>query len=128
MEDAIITSAIDVMLPVIESSQIIAGAYAKACGRNTLTACDLRYAMRYSVINVTGRGVGSLFPDIYTDSDSDEDDIETVDEDDEPFTRYSGDDKLMNDINEAHDSWDTWVPCTPAEILLKSSVNKVHDL
>lgn len=128
MEEQIIQASIDVLLPVMESAQVLAGEYCKACNRKTVTGEDLQYTMRYAAMNITGKQTGTLFPEIYEqESDSDEDcEFEVVDEDDEPFTRYSGDDQLMNDINKAYDSWDLWVPNSPAEQLLKSSINKVH--
>ena len=128
--DDFIQSSIDIMLPVMESSQVLAGEYCKACGRKTLTGQDLNYAMKYAAMNVTGKQVGTLFPEIYEqeETDSDDEEIETVDEEDEPFTRYSGDNELMNNINNAYDSWASWEPQTPAERMLKSSIDKVHDL
>ena len=128
MEEQIIQASIDVILPVMESAQVLAGEYCKACNRKTVTGEDLKYTMRYAAMNITGRQTGTLFPEIYDqESDSDEEcDFEVVDEDDEPFTRYSGDNQLMNDINRSHDTWDSWVPRSPAEQLLKSSINKVH--
>lgn len=128
MENQIIQASLDVLLPVMESAQVLAGEYCNACNRKTVTGEDLKYTMRYAAMNITGRQTGSLFPEIYEqESDSDEEcDFEVVDEDDEPFTRYSGDSQLMNDINNAHDIWDSWVPNSPAETLLKSSINKVH--
>jgi hypothetical protein len=130
MDDQIVDASVDILLPVIECSHILAGEYAKACGRGTLTSMDLKYAMMYAARNVTGHQIGTLFPEIYDDESdsSDEDEIETVDEDDEPFTRYEGDTQLMNDINSAHDTWDEWEPASTAESILKSSINKVHDL
>jgi hypothetical protein len=128
MENQIIQASLDVLLPVMESAQVLAGEYCNACNRKTVTGEDLKYTMRYAAMNITGRQTGSLFPEIYEqESDSDEEcDFEVVDEDDEPFTRYSGDSQLMNDINNSHDTWDSWVPNSPAEMLLKSSINKVH--
>ena len=131
MEDQIIKTSMDILLPVIESSHILAAEYAKACGRGTLTSGDLQYAMQYAARNVTGRQIGTLFPEVYQsdgDSDSDEEDIETVDEEDEPFTRYAGDNELMNDINTSHDTWEDWIPLSTAERFLKTSIDKVHDL
>lgn len=125
MEEQIIQASIDILLPVMESAQVLAGEYCKACDRKTVTGEDLKYTMRYAAMNITGRQTGTLFPEIYGDSDEDCE-IEVVDEDDEPFTRYSGDDQLMNDINRAHDTWVSWVPNSPAEQLLKSSIDKVH--
>ena len=128
--DEFIQSYIDIMLPVMESSLVLAGEYCKACGRKTLTGQDEIYAMKYAAMNVTGKQVGTLFPEIYEqeETDSDDEEIETVDEEDEPFTRYSGDNELMNSINSAYDSWASWEPQTPAERMLKSSIDKVHDL
>jgi hypothetical protein len=127
--DEFIQSSIDILLPVMESAVTLGAEYCKACGRTTLTAEDQKYSMRYAAMHVTGKQIGTLFPEIYDEeSDSDEDDIETVDEEDEPFTRYSGGNELMNKVNEAHDSWDSWTPISPAEILLKTSIDKVHDL
>jgi hypothetical protein len=128
MEEQIIQASIDVLLPVMESAQVLAGEYCKACNRKTVTGEDLKYTMRYAAMNITGKQTGTLFPEIYEqESDSDEEcDFEVVDEDDEPFTRYSGDDQLMIDINRAHDMWNSWVPSSPAEQLLKSSIDKVH--
>jgi len=125
MEEQIIQASIDILLPVMESAQVLAGEYCKACNRKTVTGEDLKYTMRYAAMNITGKQIGTLFPEIYDDSDEDCE-IEVVDEDDEPFTRYSGDDQLMTDINRAHDTWVSWVPNSPAEQLLKSSINKVH--
>ena len=50
---------------------------------------------------------------------------ETVDEEDEPFTRYQGDDELMNRVNECYDTWDQWEPQTPLEMIVKSSADNV---
>ena len=124
MEDQYIQSAIDVLTPVMESAMILAGDYSKMCGRSTLTGEDLKYALRYSARYLVGKHVGSMFPDIYNDSDSDESELSLADEDDEPFTRYSGDDETMNAINEAHDTWDQWTPESPAERMLKDAIDK----
>lgn len=128
MEEQIISASMDILLPVMESAQVLAGEYCKACGRKTITGEDLNYSMKYAAMNITGKQLGTLFPEIYDqDSDSDEDnDFEVVDEDDEPFTRYSGDNTLMNNINMSHDNWESWVPNSPAEQMLKSSIDKVH--
>jgi hypothetical protein len=130
MEQQIINVAIDIIQPVIESAVILAGEYTKACGRTLLTGEDLQYAMKYSARNVIGKHTGTLFPE--DEEDSDEEDTEedseedTVSEEDEPFVRYSGDDKIMNDINQAVDTWDSWVPASPMESMLKDSINNTY--
>ena len=128
MEDALIKSSIDILMPVMESAIVLAGEYSKKCERTLLTAGDMKYALRYCARNVTGNHIGTLFPELnYDEQDSDEEEteIETVEtEDDEVFTRYSGDDQLMNSVNESHDTWDQWEPQTTAETMLKDAIDK----
>ena len=127
MEEQIIKSATDIIQPVFESSIILAGEYMKACGRSILTGEDVQYALKYSAMNFVGRQIGTLFPE---DSESEgEEDSESegeVDEEEDPFIRYSGDDKLMNDINQAVDTWNSWTPTSPIEYMLKDSVDKTY--
>lgn len=125
MEQQIIQSSIEVLLPVLESTMMIAGEYSKKCGRTIVTGMDFKYAMRYCARNKVGERIGSHFPDIYEqDTDSDDSDIETVEETEDDFTRYQGDDALMNAVNEAYDTWDSWEPTVPAERMLKDAVDK----
>lgn len=125
MENQIIESAINVIQPVWESAMVLAGEYKKKCNREILTGDDFKYALKYSAMNLVGKHIGTLFPELQDEEDDDSvDDIETVDEDDEPFTRYVGDDKLMNDINEAVDTWDAWEPTSSIETMLKDAVDK----
>ena len=126
MEEQIIDSAISIILPVMESAMVLAADYSKACNRTFVTSMDMKYALRYCAINVTGRQVGSLFPEIYEkESDSDEeDDLEVVEETEGDFTRYEGSEDLYNKVNEAYDIWDDWDPYSPIEKMLKDAVNK----
>lgn len=120
MEDA----CIQAILPVWETSMVLAGNYSKACGRSTLTSKDFEYALKYSAMNFVGKKIGSFFPEIY-ESDSDEsDDIELVDEDEEPFTRYEGQDELFIRVNQAYDNWESWEPQSPVENMLKNAIDK----
>lgn len=115
----------ELLKPVLETAVIVAAHYAKACGRNTVTAKDMQLGMRFAARRVPGVENESLFPEIYEDSsDSDESDIEVVDEDDEPFTRYEGDDPNILLINEMSDTWDEWEPELPIQILLKNSIDR----
>jgi hypothetical protein len=126
MEDEIIKTAMDLLTPVLEGSIIVAGEYVKLCGRSTITAQDTQYAMKYCARNLVGKHVGTMFPELQDETDSDEDDIEEVDEDDEPFVRYSGpSDKLADDVHQAVDTWDDWEPLNPTEALLKAAVDKM---
>ena len=126
MEDQIMDSAVNIILPVMESAMVLAAEYSKACNRTFVTSMDMKYALRYCAINVTGRQVGSLFPEIYEkESDSDEDDdLEIVEETEDDFTRYEGENELYNRVNEAYDAWDEWEPHSPVEKMLKDAVNK----
>ena len=130
IEDQIIKTATDIIQPVMESAMILAGQYCKECGRGTLTGEDLKYCMKYAARNFVGKQIGTLFPEDESGSESgseseseSEDSIEVVDEEDEPFTRYTGNNSLMNDINQANDTWDTWIPTSPMESMLKDSIN-----
>ncbi len=125
MEDQIIKSAVDIIQPVFESALVLAGHYVKECGRSTITSVDVQYALKYCSRNLVGKHIGTLFPEDESGSDTDES-VTEVDEDEEPFTRYSGDDKLMTDVNSAVDTWDEWVPESPAERMLKDSVDKTY--
>ena len=126
MEQQILDSAFSIVLPVMESAMLLAAEYSKACNRTFITSIDLKYAMRYCAINVTGRQIGSLFPEIHeNESDSDDDDdLEIVEESEDDFTRYEGDNSLYVRVNEAFDSWDDWEPYSPIDKMLKDAVNK----
>jgi hypothetical protein len=128
----IISNAIEIMKPVMESAVVLGGHYAKGCGRDCVTAMDVSYSMKYCAMNLVGKQIGSLFPEVY---DSDESEWETdsdqgreVDDDDdvkeEEFTRYEGPDELLNNINKAYDTWSSWEPYSPAERMLKNAIEK----
>jgi len=125
MEDEIIQAGINIITPVFESAIVLAGNYAKMSGRDTLTATDLEYALKFCARNVVGKHMGTLFPDIQDDSDPDSDPDSDSDSDSEepPFTRYSGDDETLNRVNECYDTWDDWVPLNPTEEMLKKSID-----
>jgi len=120
----------DIFLPVMESSVVLASHYVKESGRNTVTATDMMYGLMYAARNVVGKQIGSLFPEIYDSEESDEEDLETVDDDEEPFTRYQGDDteSIGYKMNQCADTWDDWVPESPAEQALKSAVENQRHL
>ena len=126
MEDQIIDSAITILMPVMESAIVLGGEYSKKCGRTVFTSQDMNYAVKYCARNVTGTQMGTLFPDIDLEEEDDptEEELETVDEEDEPFTRYSGDDNLMNSVNESYDTWKQWEPQTVMEKMLKEAIDK----
>lgn len=124
MESNFVSTMIDIMLPVMEQTMILAGTYSKACGRNTILPEDMEYAMKYCARYTVGQHIGSLLPEIYDEEDSDESDIEEVaPEDCPPFTRYTGEDPTCLKMNEAFDTWDSWSPQNPTEHMLKNAIN-----
>ena len=117
-------SAVDIFLPVFESSVVLAAHYAKATGRDTVTAQDVCYGLMYAARTVTGNQIGSLFPEVYDESESDEEDEEDEDEEGQWFRYEGSDDEHAIKMNECADTWDAWEPESPAERALKNAVNK----
>lgn len=141
---AILESALDIFRPVMESATVMAAHYAKAAGRDVVLQEDMRFGMMFAARYVTGRQIGSLFPEIYeesgeshSDSDSDfdedgsesSDSWETVSDSEMVWTRYEGtDDDQALKMNECADSWDAWEPQNPSERALKNAIDKQRDL
>ena len=120
-------AAIDIIVPVLEAAIIYASYYCKACERSTITAGDMEYGMKHAAMTTVGKHLGSHFPedeDSDPSLDSDDDSVEIVDDTDEPFTRYSGDDEMCLKMNESFDTWDSWEPQSPAEQAIKNAVNR----
>jgi hypothetical protein len=122
-------SAMEIFLPVYESAIVLAGYYSTKSGRTTVTLEDVKYGWRFATRHVTGKQLGSLYPEIYEEESTDEDEEwEEVDEQEEPFTRYEGDDDVCVKMNECFDTWDEWEPETPAEKALKNSADRVGNV
>jgi hypothetical protein len=85
--------------------------------------------MMYAARNITGKQIGSLFPEVYQeDSDEDEEAEEDSDEEAEAgWTRYEGTDEQALQMNACADSWEAWDPESPAERALKNAVNKAKE-
>lgn len=125
MEEA----ALDIFLPVMESATVLAAHYAKACGRDIVLAQDMNMGLMYAARHVTGKQVGTLFPEIYeSDSDSGSGSWETASDDAEiVWARYDGpDDEMALKMNECADTWDSWEPESPAERAIKNAVEKTN--
>lgn len=137
---SILESALDIFRPVMESATVMAAHYAKACGRDVVLQEDMRMGMMYATRYVTGRQVGSLFPEIYeeeaessSDSDGEDSDSsaswETVSDSELVWSKYEGtEDEQALKMNECADTWDSWEPESPAERALKNAVDKQRDL
>jgi hypothetical protein len=118
-------SAIDIFLPVLESSVVLAAHYSKATGRDCVTAQDVCYGLMYAARTITGKQVGSLFPEVYDEEDSGEEEEEYEEDVEEQWIRYEGtDNEHAIKMNECADTWDAWEPESPAERALKNAVNK----
>lgn len=119
-------SAINIIQPVLERTMVLAAEYATACGRDMVLGEDLEYAMKYCAMNEVGKKMGTHFPEIYEEESSDEedeeDDIEFEDEE-IPFTRYTGREYKFVKMNMAYDTWDTWEPKNPSELMLKNAID-----
>lgn len=126
MDERMLEAAIGIFQPVLESAMVLASQYAKSTGRDVVSAEDTHYAMRFCARNVTGTTTGSLFPEVYevdSEDEEDEEDYIVPDEEVPAFTRYTGDDELMNRVNECWDTWDEWDPQSVAERLIKNAVD-----
>lgn len=120
-------AALDLFLPVLESAVIIAGQYAKGCGRDTVLAQDMCLGLMFAARHVTGKQIGSLFPEVYEESDDSQSDSDEEEEEDPEWTRYEGTDEMLVKVNECADSWDEWEPESPAECALKNAVEKAKE-
>lgn len=133
---SILESALDIFRPVMESATVMAAHYAKACGRDVVLAEDMHMGMMFAARYVTGRQIGSLFPEIYeTDEDEEADDEcsedsdgwETVSESELTWVRYQGTDEQALKMNECADSWNSWEPQNPSERALKNAIDKQRE-
>lgn len=115
----------NILLPVMEKATLLSAEYAKACGRDVIVSEDMEYAMKYCAMYKVGETIGSTMPEIYDEELSgDDEEIEDVEPEDCPeFVRYSGTDPIFNQVNEAVDHWDMWVPQNPTEEMLKNAIN-----
>jgi hypothetical protein len=67
----LVKDATDIFQPVVESAMVLAAHYATACGRDIVLSEDVRYGLMFAARNVTGRHVGSLYPECYSESGTD---------------------------------------------------------
>jgi hypothetical protein len=114
----------DIFLPVMESAVVLAAHYCKAAGRDCVQGEDMRIGLMFAARNVTGKQLGTLYPEVYEGEESDSGSWET-DEDEPAWTPYEGtEDEVARKMNECAETWDAWEPDTPAERALKNAVDK----
>jgi len=127
------SAAMDLFLPVLESATVLAAHYTKACGRNCVTAQDMSYGLMYAARNVTGKHVGSLYPEVYeedesesqSDSSESDSDPEGSDSSESEWTKYEGtEDDMAVKMNHCVETWGSWTPTNPTERALKNAVDK----
>jgi len=124
MDNSILQTADDLIRPVMESSIVLASHYCKKSGRDCVTPTDMAYAMKFCARNMLGKHLGTMYPEIYDEDEDDDDEYEILDdEDDTPFSRYSGDDEMLNSVNECWDTWDQWEPQDPMAQMLKRAID-----
>ena len=114
---------VNIITPVLEKSLLLACKYCNACGRKTVLAQDVEYAAKYCAMHTVGENVGSVLELDDDDDDDDDDEIETVDDCEHEFTRYDGEDALLQAVNAAYDAWSAWQPTIPVEIMLKNAID-----
>ena len=115
----------DILLPVLEKSMLLAAKYCNACGRDVVLPQDVEYAAKYCVMHTVGQDVGMSIMDDEEDDEDEDEDIEEVDQEECPaFVPYTGDDPMMNAVNEAQAAWTTWEPTNPIEIMLKNAIDR----
>lgn len=121
--DNMIQTMFGLIQPVLETGMILAGKYAKGCGRDTMLDQDVEYAMKYCIMYKVGESTGSIFQD-EDDIEVEEEEIEIVEPEDCPdFKRYSGDDNELKRVNDAYDAWNNWKPESPIQELLKNALD-----
>jgi len=139
--------SIDVLLSLfISNAMINSSTYVNYCGRNGVSTTDLVYGLRYEVFEFFSRP--NLNNDIVqmtedyrdmldneSDDEKGEDDIDDLvipDDQVEKFKRINADN--INEENKLfiekyhnyYDTWDSWEPNTPLEIILKNGIDKIN--
>ncbi len=127
--DNYVNTMMDILLPILEQSMVLAGEYMRGCDRDTMLPEDLEYAIKYCAMHRVGQVIGSTMPEIYDEEESDEEEEESDEEGKLPdFVRYSGPDQGFIQVNEAFDRWDSWIPQSPTEQLLNNAINSNEHL
>lgn len=121
LQESYLTTCSNLIKPVFEMAVVVASKYCTATGRSCITATDMEYGMKFSARKVLGTQTESLFPDIYDEDGSSDD--EDVEDDEEEFIRYTGDDPTLCIINEMYDTWDSWAPDSPVGIYIKNAID-----
>lgn len=145
--DEFVEQSSSLFLVLLEEAMRSAATYAKATDRDVVTADDVLYGMQYqahqfsNVNNVHLRATEAAkeMKRIEADADADSDEETDADSDDDfvvddencpPFARApDSHSDVIALMNHYHDTWESWVPETDVERLLKESIdsNRVSD-
>lgn len=147
---------IEILLSLFITNAIsTASKYVTYCNRNGVSKTDIQYALKYEVFEFLNRNtlmtdIKEATEDYNRyieegDSDSGGEDGEEGEEDDESnssfiipdsevdeFKRIENglicDDnkEFIENIHKHNDNWDSWVPKTPLDKILKSAIDKTH--
>lgn len=122
LEEAVACAATRMLIPCLEAAAIVASEYSRLCQREVVTSKDFEYSLKFAARHVLGNQTETLFPEA-DDEEDDADEVLSVDESEEVWTRYEGDDERLQMVNRAAETWDDWVPSTPLEAALKRSID-----
>ena len=103
----LVKDATDIFQPVVESAMVLAAHYATACGRDIVLSEDVRYGLMFAARNVTGRHVGSLYPECYSESGTDSSSADLEGEGDESDHGSDSDQDFDPDAPDSESSWET---------------------
>jgi hypothetical protein len=142
---------IEILLSLFITNAITtASTYVTHCGRNGVSKEDIQYALKYEVFEFLNRT--TMLDDIkqatedynqYIESveassdeeDEDEDELNSIiipDNEVDVFKRIDisliDDDnkEFIDKIHKHYDNWDSWIPDTPLNIILKNAIDKTN--
>lgn len=124
LKKSVADAAMRLLTPCLEAAAILAGAYARGCGRDTVVSRDFDYALKFAARHVLGKHLESFLAEAEDeDDDADSDASLLVEEGEEVWSRYEGGDERLCLVNACAESWNEWAPETPLEEALKRAID-----
>ena len=140
---------IEILLSLFISNSITtASKYVSYCGRNGVSKKDIQYALKYEVFEFLNRT--TIMDDIQkatqeynqylddiedSDYEEDEDEINSMiipDNELNPFKRIEQsficdtNKEFIECFHKHNDNWDSWIPDTPLNKILKNAIDKIN--
>ena len=140
---------IEILLSLFISNAITtASKYVTHCGRNGVSKLDIQYALKYEVFEFLNRS--TMLDDIKqatedynqyiesldsSDEEEESDELDGIiipDEEVDEFKRIEpslvDDDnkEFIENLHKHYDNWDSWVPDTPLNKILKNAIDKTN--